>query len=202
MTFRSIALSVVGALALNSAAARAEQKFAYVDLQRAISEVDEGRQAKARLQQILDAKQKDLDREQEALRKEKEQLDKQASAMSEEARVQKQGDLQKKLFELAQKFEKGKQEIAMKEQTEMQAIIGKMDPILTKIAQREGFTMVFDRPGLVYAPGHLDLTNELVRMYNDQHKAKATASADAPAKKEASPKKDSSAATKAQAPKK
>ena len=53
-------------------AARAEPKIAYVDLQRALQEVDEGRTAQARLEPCSDNKQKDLDKEQEGLQKEKE----------------------------------------------------------------------------------------------------------------------------------
>ena len=166
---------LVVVLALTAKVAGAvEPKLAYVDLQRALLEVNEGREAKRRLQVVLDGKQKDLDREQEALRKEKDVLDKQASMMSEETRMQKQTDLQKKLFDLAQKWEKGKAEMANKERTELQSIFQKMDPIIATIAQREGFTMVFEKTdsGLVYAPASLDITNELVRLFNDQAKAK------------------------------
>ncbi len=193
-------LTLAVALALTtSLAARAEAKFAYVDLQRALLEVNEGREAKKRLQVMLDGKQKDLDKEQEALRKEKEVLDKQSSMMSEEVRTQKQTELQKKLFDLAQRWEKGKQEMAGKERTELQGIFQKMDPIIASIAQREGFTMVFEKTdsGLVYAPAALDLTNELVRQFNDRAGAggKAagkgdSAKADAPAKKADGPKAD------------
>ncbi|MGQ0504769.1 MAG: OmpH family outer membrane protein [Myxococcaceae bacterium] len=158
-----------------STAAKAEIKLGYVDLQRALVEVEEGRAAKKRLQGMLEGKQKDLDKEQEALRKEKELLDKQASAMNQETLVQKQTELQKKLFDLAQKWEKGKQEMAGKERTELQSIFQKMDPIIAQIAQREGLTMVFEKTdsGLVYAPASLDLTNELVRLYNDKNKGAA-----------------------------
>ncbi|MFZ5471115.1 MAG: OmpH family outer membrane protein [Myxococcota bacterium] len=178
---------MLAAVMLLPLAARADVKLGYVDLQRALLEVDEGREAKKRLQKTLDEKQKELDREQEALRKEKEVLDKQASMMSEETRIQRQTDLQKKLFELAQKWEKGKAEMATKERTELQGIFQKMDPIIASIAQREGLTMVFEKTdsGLVYAPAHLDLTNELVRLYNDQNKVKKAAAApkkDAPKK--------------------
>ncbi len=192
MSLRSLSALAVGLSLAAPLAARAEPKFAYVDLQRALLEVNEGREAKARLQKVLDAKQKELDQEQEALRKEKELLDKQASMMSEETRIQKQTDLQKKLFDLAQKWEKGKQEMALKERNELQGIFQKMDPIIAQIAQREGFTMVFEKTdsGLVYAPASLDVTNELVRLYNDKNKGggKSTAKADpgkdnAPAKK-------------------
>ncbi|MHB8876364.1 MAG: OmpH/Skp family outer membrane protein [Myxococcaceae bacterium] len=176
MPRRILLLSLVLALAA-PAAAYADVKLAYVDLQRALLEVNEGRDAKKRLQQVLDAKQKDLDKEQDALRKEKDVLDKQASMMSEETRIQKQTDLQKKLFDLAQRWEKGKAEMANKERTELQAIFQKMDPIIASIATREGITMVFEKTdsGLVYAPPSYDLTNELVRIYNDQNKGSGPA---------------------------
>ena len=181
--------------------ARAELKLGYVDLQRALTEVEEGRAAKARLQGMIEAKEKEISKEQEGLRKEKEVLDKQASAMSEEARIQKSNELQRKVMELAQKWEKARQDMSVKERTELQAIFAKMDPIIAAIAQREGMTMVFEKndAGLVFAPPHLDMTNELVRRYNDQHKGEAKADApkvpaDAPVRsdppKSAAPGKD------------
>ncbi len=189
MSFRGLlATAAVSIPFLVSSTAAADVKLGYVDLQRALLEVEEGRQAKARLQSTLDAKQKELDKEQEVLKKEKETLEKQSSAMGEETRIQKQTDLQKKLFELAQRWEKGKQEMANKERTELQGIFQKMDPIISSIAQREGMSMVFEKSdsGLVYAPASMDLTNELVRQYNDKYKAAQTSKAggksDAPKK--------------------
>lgn len=174
MSLRSAlaAFAVAVPLLLSQAAQAAEFKAAYVDLQRALLEVDEGKAAKSRLQKMLEEKQKDIDKEQEALRKEKETLDKQASAMSEETRIQKMTELQQKIMALAQKWEKGQKDMATKERTELQSIFAKMDPIIAEIAQREGITMVFEKTdsGLVYAPAALDLTNELVRIYNTRSK--------------------------------
>jgi outer membrane protein len=175
---------VLAALAVSilfSPLARAELKLGYVDLQRALTEVEEGRAAKTRLQSMIDAKEKEINKEQEGLRKEKETLDKQASAMSEAVRIEKNNDLQKKVMELAQKWEKARQDMSVKERSELQAIFSKMDPIIATIAQREGMTMVCEKTdsGLVFAPPHLDMTNELVRMYNDQYHGKGDAKAEA-----------------------
>ena len=52
--------------ALPVAARRRRSKFGYVDFQRVLLEVDEGKAAKARLQKWLEAKQKEIDKEQEA----------------------------------------------------------------------------------------------------------------------------------------
>lgn len=50
--------------------AQAQQKIGIVDYQRAVLEVDEGKAARARLEQMKDAKQKEFDKAQEVLAKE------------------------------------------------------------------------------------------------------------------------------------
>ena len=62
----------------------------------------------------------------------------------------------------------------------------KLRAVVNSIATKEGFTMVFDAAGLAYAPDALDLTNQLIRTYNEQNKAKPVA---APTKKSDAPKK-------------
>lgn len=178
-------VAAIAAAALSTSAFAQDVKIGYVDLQRALGEVEEGRAAKNRLQSMLQNRQKEIDKEQEALRKESETLQKQASAMSEETLRNKQIEMQKKLMELSQKYEKGRQEMAQTEARELQAIFQKMDPIIKQIAERDGLTMVFEKTdsGLVYAPPSLEITNELVRLYNAQHKGGGAKKADATKKK-------------------
>jgi len=158
---------------LLSGSALAANKLGYVDLQRALTELEEGKAAKTRLQALLDAKQKEIDSEQEALRKEKEQIDKQAAAMSEETRLQRQNDLQRKVVDLAQKWERAKTEMNNKEQAELQAIFSKLHPIIQTIAEREGLMMMFERAAFAFAATPLDYTDEVMRMYRAQHPQKA-----------------------------
>jgi len=162
----------------------AELKIAYVDLQRAFAEVDEGKAAKAKLEQMRDAKQKEIDKEQEVLKKEKDTFEKQMGTMTDAARTQQGTELQKKLYDLQQRFEKGRAELAQTERETLSGILGKMQPIIQGIAQRDGFTMVFEKTdsGLLYAPPSLDITNELIRQFNEKSKAGGTATS-TPAKK-------------------
>lgn len=175
-------------------AASAEQKIAFVDLQRVLLEVDDGKAAKGRLQKWLDERQKEIDKEQEALRKEKETLDKQASAMSDDTRMQKGAELQKKVLELAQKWDRYRAEAAGRERQEMEPIVDKIDQVIAKIAERDGFSFVFEKrdSGLVYAQTQYDLSNEVIRAYNALPKSAApkapAAPKDAPVAKDA-PKK-------------
>lgn len=183
---RRLAGIVSLALSLAATPAFADLKVGYVDLQRALVEVHEGRAAKERLKSDLDKKKAEFETKQGKLRDDKAVLDKQGPMMSEETRNQKLADLQKRLFELTQEAEKLQVEMAQSEQKELKKIFEKMDPIIAGIAQREGLTMVFEKTdsGLVYAPASLDLTNELVRSYNDKY-PKAGGAPAAAAKKDA-----------------
>lgn len=168
MSFKSL----FAALTLISAAAHAEFKAAYVDIQRAVQEVEEGKVAKARLQSMADTKQKAFEKEQNAIKAELEAYQKQKAMMDDKLAAAKEGELQKKMFEFQQKAEKLRLELADSERKELGTIFPKLEELLGQIAQREGLTMVFDRSssGLAWAPASLDLTNELIRMYNGKYK--------------------------------
>ncbi len=176
----SMSKSLALALALVAAGAHAaEFKAAYVDIQRALQETDEGRAAKGRLQALVEGKQKSLEAEKNALQKEVEAFQKQSPTMDDKVRAGKEQELQKKTYEFAQKGEKIRQELAENERRELGGIMPKLEQLIGQIAQREGLTMVFDKSssGLAWAPSSLDLTNELIRMYNSQFKAAGPAKA-------------------------
>jgi outer membrane protein len=180
MSFKSF---LSAALLLGTAASATEFKAAYVDIQRAVQEVDEGRAAKARLQTLADAKQKDFEKEQATLKSEVDAYQKQKLTMDDKVAAAKEMDLQKKTYEFAQKAERLRAELGDSERKELSTIFPKLEALLGQIAQREGLTMVFDRSssGLAWAPPSLDLTNELIRMYNAQYKAAVPKGAGKPA---------------------
>ena len=185
-SFRRLTVALAAVIPLTlSATASAQTKIGYVNFQKALAELDEAKVAKSRLEAMKDQKQKDLDKAQEALKKDQETFQKQAATMTEQARVEKGEALQKRFIELQQSFEKGRAELAQKETDEFQPIVQKMRAIITAIAQKEQFTMVFDAGGIAYAADSLDLTPQLVRTYNDQNKVKASGGAPVatPAKK-------------------
>jgi outer membrane protein len=190
--------SLIAALTLFAAgASAADFKAAYVDLQRALGETDEGKAAMARLKAWADSKEKQVEKEKTSFQAEVDAFQKQVGTMEEKARSAKELELQKRYVELAQKAEKARAEMAEQQRKELGSVMPKMEQLLGQIAQREGLTMVFDKSssGLAWAPASLDLTNELIRMYNAQFKATAPKAAPG---KPAAPKPD---APKSDAPK-
>jgi outer membrane protein len=159
------------ALALAAPAVRAETKIGYVDLQRAIREVDEGKAATAVLKRDFDEKQRQLDAKRTDFEKAKADFDKQSSLMNEQARRDRGGELERKAMELQQLFVQLQKDLSGREQEAMRGIIDKMTGLVREMAEADGFTMVLERgdAGIIYAQQSLDLTNELVRKYNARH---------------------------------
>ncbi|MBK9516956.1 MAG: OmpH family outer membrane protein [Anaeromyxobacter sp.] len=190
---RTVTRLAVLTLALALApAARAEQKLGYVDFQRAIKEVEEGKAAGAALKRDFDEKQKQLNGKSEEVKRLQEEFQKQAALLTPEAKAAKGAEIERKMMETQEFYVKLQQDLSGKEREAMRPLADKMTAIVREIAEAEGFTMVFDRDsaGLIWAPTSLDLTNELIRKYNAKYPAGAAKKADGAAKKADAPKAD------------
>ena len=186
---------------LLAAPASAETKVGYVDFQRALNEVDEGKAAQGTLKKDFEEKQKQLDKDKTDLDRMQAEFEKQAAVLSEEARRDKAIEIQKRMAEAQGKLLGFQKELADRERVATRAIFDKMVAITREIADAEGFALVFEKndAGLVVAPASLDLTNELVRKYNSRHPASGGDKGDKktpapkPDKKKAEPKKSDGA---------
>jgi len=158
------------ALVLPSLSARAagDSRLGYVDLQRALNEVADGKAAKAKLKKEYDLRQKELDDKQEELKKLQSDLQARGDAMSEDAKRKAQGDLDQKLVEVSRLYATLQKELSQKERDATKGILTRMSAIIHSIAEAEGVAMVFEKTdsALLYAQPSLDLTNELIRRYN------------------------------------
>lgn len=172
---RRIVLSFIALVALAAPGfALADLKIGYVDLQRALNEVQEGKAAKARLQARLEKSQAQLDKEKEALRVKQEELEKKRLAMDEATLRQRLEELDKEMMRYSNLAAQLQRELAEEERQVTQEIFGRMRKIIGEIAEKEGFDFVFEanESGILHAPAALDLTNELVRRYDAAHKGK------------------------------
>lgn len=181
-------LALLAALASPGLAA-AQAKLAFVDFQRAVLEVDEGKAAKAQLKKEADEKQKQLDVKSDEIKKLQADFDKQVVVMSAEAKAQKGADLDRRKMEVQEFFMKLQQDLSTRERDAMRGIFEKMQNVVREIADADGIAMVVDRSALVYAQPSLDVTNEVIRKYNARFPAGngGAKKADAGAKKADAP---------------
>lgn len=155
-------------LLVGSSTALAEIKIAYVDMQRALLEVDDGKAAKATLEKLKSDKQKQLDSEQETLKKAKADFDTQKAMMKDDIRRQREEELAEKLGRLQMIYATLQKELAGKEAELTKDIFKRMARILEKMGKEQKWTMIFEKTesSVLWAEQSLDLTNELIRRYN------------------------------------
>lgn len=161
------ASSLVVALLLAAYAPRAfaQVRVAVVDLQRAMSETEDGRRAKRRLKKLFDDRQEELDRRRQELERLSEEA--QTPGLSEDTRRERAENVQRKALELQQLYVQYQQELAQKEAELTSSIIGRMETILRRLGQAEGYTLILERQqgGVVFAPTNLDLTDVVIQRY-------------------------------------
>lgn len=175
MTRSIFAFAIASALVGNFAArvAHADDKLAFVDLQRALEETNDGKAAKNKLKSDFDQKQKELDAKQEELKKLKEDFDKKSSLMKDDAKQKMQADMQSRLMQLQETYARLQSDLQKKEADATRGILAKLSAVVQKIAERENFVMVLERSSsVVYGKPALDITNEVIRNYNAQNGGK------------------------------
>jgi outer membrane protein len=193
MTLKRFVLPLFAALALSALLPRVSAaqavKIAVVDLQRAINETEDGRKAKDRLKKLFESRQQGLDKKQQDLKKLKDELDQQKNVLSREALDTKVESYQKQLVDLQQVYVEYQRELAEKEGELTKSIVERMEKILRRIGQTDGYTLIMERgeSGVIYVPTNLDLTDILIQRYNAGEGAEAAKpakpAAPAPAKK-------------------
>jgi len=166
IVFGAALLLVGGALPFPAAAAG--EKIGYVDLTRALNEIDEGKQVKKKLKREFDKKQKELDGKQNEVKAAKEEFDNLPPMVSEDVRRQKAQELQRQLYDLQILYANLQTKLTEKEAELTKPIFEKMELILNKIGKEQGYTLILEKSksSILYAPPHMDLTNEMIRRFN------------------------------------
>ena len=185
-------LSGVQAQGTGSAAASAPAKVAVLNVRNAIVATAEGKLAQAQLQSQFAPKQTDLQNMQKQIEDIQRRLSEGARTLSEDekGKLTRQGEL------LTRRLQRGNDDLNEElqgAQGEIVDAIGrKLLDVLDRYARENGFTVVLDTSAqgtsVVYGSSQADITQEVVRLYDQAYPLKGgAAAASAPAPKPATP---------------
>lgn len=150
----------------------AEIKIAYVNLQKALNESQPGKDAKEDMAGEIKKRQDEVNARQEELKKLKEEIEKKGAIWSKEIREQKEREFQAKSQDFQRYFLQSEDELRKKEQEKVREIIKELQGIVKELAKKKGYTYVFEKTegGVIYGPDEMDLTDEVIKIYNSQYK--------------------------------
>jgi outer membrane protein len=164
-------LTLVTALLLSAMAPKLyaqSVRIAVVDLQRALNETEDGRRAKTKLKTLFKRRQVALDKQQNEVKALKEEIETKISVWNDETKQRKIQEYQEKLVELQQTYVEYQRELAEAEGRYTREILARMERILRRIGQTDGYTLIVERNegGVMWVPSNLDLTDQVIQRYN------------------------------------
>jgi outer membrane protein len=162
---RAAPLVVLLAL-FTTAAAAADLKVAFVDMQRALNDSNAGKKAKGDFRSEIMRLQSKLERQQNEVQALKDELDKKGMLMREDERRNLQDDYTRKLRDFERAYKDSKDELQQKDNEITGSIIRDLAYVVRNVGERDGYTLVLEKGSLLWAPPSIDITNEVIREYN------------------------------------
>lgn len=165
---RTLLTLLTAATLLAPVADAADLKIATVDLSLVMAEVDEGKQAEARLKTIYDGKAAELQGMEANLRTMTEEYQSKASILSDAARQEQEQVLYQAQMTYQQAMVMAEQEMMQAQAQAMESLMAKMKVTATTIAKEKGYDMVLESSQgiVVFSDPGLDITTEVIQRYN------------------------------------
>jgi outer membrane protein len=159
-----VAVMTVG----GSLASATEIKIGYVDMQKALQTVAEGKKAKAQLEKEFNAKKKELQGEESAIKKLGEDFKKQSLVLNDDARAKKQGEIQERILRFQELTQRSQMEIQQKEQELTQPLVVRLRALVQSLAKKKNYALVLEKNEntVLYSLEQDDLTAEVVSEFD------------------------------------
>ena len=147
-------------------------KVGFVNLQKAMSQSKRGEDARVTFQADLKDKQVALEKEKAAIEKQRTALEKQALLMKASERARAQRRLQLRVRDWERNMRDVREELALKERELTDEILKDLQKIIGELGKTGKFTMILERSQLLYTDKGTDITDEVIKLYNERYRKK------------------------------
>lgn len=166
---RCLIIGAVFAFVANAVPARAQLRFAFVDVQRALNECDAGKKAKVEFQGRVQSLEGKLQREQNEVQALKDELEKKGMLMNSDQRQRLQDDYAAKVKNFERDYKDSRDELQARDNEVTGKIVHDLAQVIRTLGERDGYTMVLEKGSLLWGTSSIDITDQVIRTYNSMH---------------------------------
>jgi outer membrane protein len=188
LNVRSKLMLLSAALVLICGAASAQtapQKFGVIDMQKALLSTKDGQKAVEDLKAKFGPKEQEFQKRQNDLQAKQDEYRRKENTLSEDAKAVLARDIDAMTKNLQRDTDDARQDVDQEQQRVLNDLGQKMMQVLTKYSAEKGLTMVFDVSGqpnnVLFAASAIDITNEIIKLYDSAPPASSVSSTAAPA---------------------
>ena len=149
-------------------------RIVYIDVQRVLARSAAGVAAREQLEREKAAMQREMDGKRQELDKLRDELEKKGPLMTADARREKQDVFERKRRDLARLADDFQKELEKKEQALLARVLQDLSGIIDRVGKERGLYLVVEkqRAGVLFAAAEADLTEEVIRAYDQQNGTK------------------------------
>jgi outer membrane protein len=150
------------------AAQQAELKIGFVDLQKIIDNSEKGKQIRNEIQKKADELTRQVKALEEEMKAMKADYDKQANVLTSEAKQEKRDELARKELDYQRFIKDSEAELRKAEKRALQELYQDIGKLISEYGKERNYTAIFERQTIVYVSESIDLTNDIIELYNSQ----------------------------------
>jgi outer membrane protein len=144
-------------------------KIGIIDGQRVLETSDAGKAARGEIKGAYNRMEEELKKRGAEFEELKKQFERNAMVMSQEKREQSQRDLQIKQMDLQQLGKKYSTELKAIEKKYTERIQKDVLKLTEEMGKSGGYLLIIDKPGVLYHPNSIELTDQLIQKYNAKY---------------------------------
>ncbi|HYS16368.1 MAG TPA: OmpH family outer membrane protein [Candidatus Binatia bacterium] len=156
------------------AASGSAARIAYIDVQRVLARSSAGVAAREQLEREKVVMQREMDGKRQELEKLRDELEKKGPLLAADARREKQEQFERKRRDAARLMDDFQKELEKKEQALLQRVLQELSGVIERVGKERGYYLIVEKRGasVLYASPDADLTDEVIRAYDQQAPAK------------------------------
>ena len=160
------------AVSAPSAQTAAPVRVGFVDIQRVLARSAAGVAAREQLEKEKATMQKQVDTQRVELEKLRDELEKKGQLLSADTRKEKQELLERKVRDARRLVDDLQNTLQKKEEAMLGKVLQDLGGLIQKVSKEKGYQLVLERQrsSLLYAAAETDLTEDVIRAYDDEAK--------------------------------
>jgi outer membrane protein len=162
------AVQAQGTTAAAPAASAQSLKIGVINVERLVQESALGKEAFNRVKRLNDQKKEEGDKLQKEIRDLEQKLADQGSALADDKRETLQKTYQEKAIAFKRFQDDATRELDTAQKKELGELERRVFPVINQVGKDKGYTMIFNKfqAGLLYADDAVDLTDEVLKVFN------------------------------------
>jgi outer membrane protein len=143
-------------------------RIGVINVERLVQESALGKEAFNRVKRLNDQKKEEADKLSKELREMEQKLADQGSALAEDKRDELQKSYQEKAIAFKRFQDDANRELETAQKKELSELERRVFPVINQVGKEKGYTLIFNKfqSGLVYADDSVDLTDDVLKVFN------------------------------------